>query len=236
EERRISALPPVGDDQHDRPAAQHAAGPAEIEFVKTIADARAARPIRDRARDTSERRIGAPFAQLTRDAREPRAEREGLDAAPLARECVRHVKKEARVRLHRAGYIAEGHERSAFWSRRAAKKDRRLAERAHRLSQRGPRIQARTAARWSESTARALAGGPSQTLQKARRRRAFVGGHRRKVDAAKKLHRTRGHADRSLDRGSHATREGTEWRHEPIGPARPGRARPLARREAPAAK
>src|SRR5207247_1449182 len=83
---RVAALPAVGDEQHDRTAAEDTSRPFPVEFVQRVGDARSARPVGHAARDARERGVRAALAQLPRDAREPRSEGECLDATPTARQ------------------------------------------------------------------------------------------------------------------------------------------------------
>src|SRR5439155_14411662 len=118
--REVAALPAVGAEEDDRAASEHASRPAAIELVQRVADARAAGPIRDRMRHAGDGGVGAAPPDLPRHAREPRPEGEGLDAAPAARERVREVEEESRVRLHRARDVEEEDERPALPARRPA--------------------------------------------------------------------------------------------------------------------
>ena len=95
--------------------------------MERIADSRPAGPVGDGSRDMRERCIRAALTQLSRDAGETRAEREGLDAAPPPRERVRHMKKKTRVGLHRSGDVAQDDERPALDPTRTANERDRLA-------------------------------------------------------------------------------------------------------------
>src|SRR2546423_13689909 len=155
--------------------------------MQGLADPRPAGPIRDRARHSRERGVRAALAQLTRDARQPRSEREGLDASPLARQGVRHVEEKTRIGLHRTGDIAEDHERPALWSRRTPQEHGGLAERAERPPQRGARVEPRAAARRPEPSARAFTPRPAKAFEESRRRPAVVPAQPPEVDSAPKL-------------------------------------------------
>ena len=76
----VAAVPAVGQDDDDRAAADAPAVLA-VERAQRLADARAARPVDDGAGGARQRAVGIAAGELARDARQPRAERERLDAA-----------------------------------------------------------------------------------------------------------------------------------------------------------
>src|SRR2546428_4367446 len=104
-----------------------------------------------------ERGVGMALAKLSRDASQTRAEREGLDASPAARQRVRHVEEKAGVRLHRPGNVAQDHERSTLRATGAADEHGGLAVGGKRFLQGRARIEPRTVSRRTEPSTRALA-------------------------------------------------------------------------------
>ena len=104
------ALEPVGEEEHDRTLAEHAARPFAVELVQRRGDAGAAGPVRHRIRAGGERLVGVLPAELAGDVAEARAEQEGVHA-PALPEHMDEVEEHARVLAHRAGNVAERHDR-----------------------------------------------------------------------------------------------------------------------------
>ena len=110
DEHRVAALPAVGED-HDHRAARHAAAAvAVVELLQRVADPRPARPVgrgRGRALD---RALRVARGERARQARQPRREDERLGVRPAAGGAGQELQVGARVRLHRAGDVAQQHE------------------------------------------------------------------------------------------------------------------------------
>src|SRR6516164_13709 len=105
------AIQSISDEERDGTLAQDAAGPVAIEVGEALADARAARPILNRACDAIERDVDILLPQVSRDVGEPCAEEEGIDAIAVVGDGVHEMKEEPAVATHGAGYIAEHDER-----------------------------------------------------------------------------------------------------------------------------
>ena len=95
QQRRIAAIPAVGDEQHDRAAAQRTARPLLMELPERVADARAARPVGHGPRHVRRGLVEPARAQLAGHARERGGEDEHFDAALPAPDRVGEVQEHA---------------------------------------------------------------------------------------------------------------------------------------------
>ena len=110
-EGRIAAVPAVRDDEDDAARAQHPPRPFRVEGAQRLPDARSAGPVGDRLGDALQRHVRVAAGQLARDARQVRAEDEGLRVD--ARDAVQghgEPDEEPGVPLHGAAHVADdGH-------------------------------------------------------------------------------------------------------------------------------
>ena len=92
------ALEPVGEQQHDRALAEHAARPVAVELVQRSrrCGCRPTSPAR-RAEQCASASSGSRRLQRAGDVGQPRAEQEGRDAAALLGQRVQEMQEEARV-------------------------------------------------------------------------------------------------------------------------------------------
>ena len=81
-----------------------------VELGQRGADPRAARPVRDAVGGARERAVGIAARQLARDARQPGAEHERLDAGARGDARLQVLQQHPRVRRHRAGDVAHEHQ------------------------------------------------------------------------------------------------------------------------------
>ena len=105
------AVEPVGDHQHDRALAEHAARPQPVELGDAGADAGAAGPVGDHLGDPVERQIDVAVAEIAGDVGQPRAEHERVDPVAVIRDRVHEMQEQAAVAAHRAGDVAQHDER-----------------------------------------------------------------------------------------------------------------------------
>ena len=108
----LAAVPAVGEQDDDSPTSHAAHSPGVVELAKVLAETSATRPV-DNARGRSVYRgVGIPRGELARDAREPRAQREGLHA-PATHHCgMEEARKRTRVWLHRSTDVEQEHNAS----------------------------------------------------------------------------------------------------------------------------
>ncbi len=132
DQRRVAALPAVGEDHHDR-AARHPAPPvAVVERLQRVADAGAARPVWRRLRRALDRALRIARGERPRQPGQPRREHEGLGGPPAG--AGEELEIGAGVRLHRAGDVAQQHEPRRWTTRRRRRASRIGSPPVRRLS------------------------------------------------------------------------------------------------------
>ena len=193
----ILPLPAVRDDDDDGAARQRPPAVDVVELLQRGADPRAAPPVGDRLRALLERRLGIARAELGRQPRQPRAERERLHAGPGADGRVQEQDERAGVGVHRAGHVAEhdelarhdlagavgpvdgvaaGAERVADQPRMSSRSPRGSAAAAARGAQRPvPGDRRRSAASRAGTRPASSRRSPSRAAAHGRRRRARAG-------------------------------------------------------------
>ncbi len=193
--QRVAVLEAVADQQHRGAAAQGTARPALVELVQAGRDARAARPVFDRAHHVGHRDIGVAALQQARGARQPRAEDETLDTRLGVAQCMREVQQHARVAAHRARDVGQHHHRR--WQR-ARPPPAQLAQFAavarHRLQRAAPVDAAGTERAFAAPRGQRLEH-PAHLRQRAASGAPLVSAHGVEVGLAQHLaiaHRERG--------------------------------------------
>ena len=106
DERRVAALPAVGDDHDDRAARHPAAAEVVVEALQRRADLGAPGPVRGGSGGARERELGLVAAQRPRDPRQARGEDERLRVRATDG-AVQELQERPRVGLHGAGDVAE---------------------------------------------------------------------------------------------------------------------------------
>ncbi len=134
------AVEAVRHEQQAGVLAEQAPAPAPVEFAQAPADARAARPVLDRVRDARHRHVHVAVAQLAGDVGQARAEHENRDAVAVVGDGVQEMQEHARVGIHRAGDVAQHHQRRVDAHRRLAHQRNDVAAFAQRFPQRGAQI------------------------------------------------------------------------------------------------
>ena len=170
----IAAIPAVGDEQHDRPAAQRAPHPLLMELANRRADPGAARPVRDSPGDRADRFADAPGAQLHGDAGELGREQKRLDASLPPRERVREVQQHARVAFHRSADVAQEDDGPRTDAPRPPRQREDVAAGTQTARDRAPQIDARSASA-NPSPGPALARTPHQPIERQPRPHDLVG-------------------------------------------------------------
>ena len=99
---RITTIPAIRDEEHDRRLMQHAPRPSLMELPQCRADARATGPVRHHVGYGIDRVVKPPQTHLACHTREPGGEEKHLEAPASMCETVREVQQHARVALHRA--------------------------------------------------------------------------------------------------------------------------------------
>ena len=108
---RITTIPAIGDEEHDRRLMQHAPRPSLMELPQCRTDARATGPVGHHVGYGIDCFLKPPQPDLPCHTREPGGEEKHLEAPATMCEAMREVQQHARVALHRAADIAQEHER-----------------------------------------------------------------------------------------------------------------------------
>lgn len=110
---RISSIPSIGDQQHDRSPFQDSTGPRDVEVAQGVADTSTARPIRDMSRKRGDHVVGAALLQLSGHSGKSRGEKKRFDPAEPDGQRVHEVQQHTGVALHRSADVTEKNE----WAR-----------------------------------------------------------------------------------------------------------------------
>ena len=172
----IAGVPAVAQDD-DRGAAIEEARPADAQRLEALADFRPARPstVGTRARALERLAIALPRERI-RNAHEPCAERERLDARERVLERVEHLQQESAVQVHRPRHVAERRRARVRRSLRC-RRARRIGSPPRREgeSDNAPRGRAaRRAARCAIGGSRRAAQPPDDQRRGLLERRKFV--------------------------------------------------------------
>src|SRR5579884_996452 len=161
QELGVASIPAVADQDHDRPVAQHPAGPAPVEVGQRLADPGAPAEVVDLPAHLVQRPIDVAAAQHARDACEAGGEHEGLDVL-AAGHGVGEDQEQPRVALHGAADVAEQHQRATAQARPAVQQPHQLPAGADGLPGRAPEVHLAMSRR--PQPARAALGHPPGRL------------------------------------------------------------------------
>ena len=159
----LAAIPAVGEDDDHRAAGHAPHAPLVVERAQALAEAGAARPVDDALRRRGDRGVGIARRELTGDAGEAGAEREGLDPAAPDHRGVQEAHERAGVGLHRAADVAEQDDAPGPARVLRVRATDRFAAGAHRLTDGAAQIGTAAApARGAHATRLAQRAGEAQ--------------------------------------------------------------------------
>jgi hypothetical protein len=140
EQLGIADLEPVRADDDDSAAGEAGMAVVVEEQLERLADARARIPVVGFACRAAQRLVGIGGGERSRQARQPRAEAEDLDAAVPARQGVREQDEHARVVAHRARDVEQEDDPPRTGPAAAPGAVNRLAAGAERAAQRPAQV------------------------------------------------------------------------------------------------
>jgi hypothetical protein len=152
-----------------------------LKSPRTLADPRAARPILDGTRHTLERDVDVAVAQVPRDVRQPRAERQHVHAMAVVGDRMEKVQQHPRIAVHRAGDVAQHAQRRCTAPPRSEAQRRQRAARAHASAQRRAKIDPLAPRRGDRAPDRNLWQRQLHPAQQRLDLGELVNGHRREI-------------------------------------------------------
>src|SRR5262245_8606904 len=161
----VSSVPAIAHENDDGAVAEHASGPAAVEFGQRLADPGAAAEVVDRLADLSQGTVDVTPAQYACDPGQPRGKDERLDVLPTS-DRVGEYQQQPGVAFHRATDVAQQDQWPAAQPSLAMKQPDQFAAGTDGVAGRAPEVDTATEGR-RKAAGTALRDPAGRRMQKA---------------------------------------------------------------------